>query len=227
MIGIIIQLALSWLIIWLFQKGNLSFLGLTPVAGRALDFFLFFLLTAACCATGFLLRMYFGKEVWGINPALNSRLIFEGLWWNMKSVLFEELIFRGVLFYIIWKKWGAAKAIIISAIAFGMYHWFSHEVIGDARQMAIEFFLSGVMGLLYAYAYVKTNSIITPVAIHFGWNLTQGFIFSSGATGKGVFVLLNQPVVSVSLFIYLLVVFLPMLSALVVNFLVLRKRKFV
>ena len=62
MIGILVQLAISWLIIWFFEKGNLSVLGLFPTRKRLIDFMIFFLLTAICCASDFFLKMYFGKQ---------------------------------------------------------------------------------------------------------------------------------------------------------------------
>jgi len=226
MIGIIVQLTLSWLIVWLFEKGNLSFLGFYPTKRRILDFALFLLITAICCSTGFFSRMYFAKEQWQLNPFLSSSLILEAIWWNTKSVLFEELIFRGVIFYLLIKKIGAIKAIIISAIAFGIYHWFSFEVIGNPTQMVITFATTGIMGLLYAYGYAKTFSLYIPCAIHFGWNLTQGFIFSQGPIGNGIFVQVTpQPTVTVSYFAYFTILFFPMLSALVINFILLKKRK--
>jgi hypothetical protein len=46
MLGIIIQLAASWLIIWLFEKNNLSVLGFRPSGRRLADFFIFFFITA-------------------------------------------------------------------------------------------------------------------------------------------------------------------------------------
>ncbi|MBA2330078.1 MAG: CPBP family intramembrane metalloprotease, partial [Flavisolibacter sp.] len=96
--------------------------------------------------------MYFGKEEWILNPNISSLLILSGVWWNIKSVLFEELIFRGVLLYILIKKAGPAIAIAISSIAFGIYHWFSMEIFGNVIQMIVIFFVTGAMGLLLAYA---------------------------------------------------------------------------
>jgi len=226
MVGIIVQLALSWLIIWLFNKGNLKILGFFPTKRRLLDFGIFFLITAICCASDFFLRMYFAEQQWKLNPDISASLIFTGLWWNIKSVLFEELIFRGVLFYILIKKLGAVKAIMISSIAFGIYHWFSQEAIGNIIQMVILFFTTGIMGLLYAYGYTKTFSLYIPCAIHLGWNLTRSVVFSETVIGDQLLVQVKPvPNVQVSYFIYYLWLFLPMLSALVINFLLLRKRK--
>lgn len=226
MTGLLVQLALSWLIIWLFEKGNLSFLGFRPTRARLCDFALFFAVTAACCASGFLFRMFFAGETWVYNRALSGSAILGALWWHIKSVLFEELIFRGVLFYILIRKLGAAKAILISAAAFGIYHWFSQEVFDQLWPMITTFLITGIMGAVYAWGYARSFSLYIPCAIHLGWNLTQGFIFSQGPAGKGVFVLAEPaPVVQVSYGVYFLIFFFPLLSAWVVNGWLLWKRK--
>jgi len=151
MIGIIVQLALSWLLVWLFEKGNLGFLGFYPTKRRLLDFGFFFIITALCCSSDFFIRMLFIKQEWKLNPAVSANLILTGIWWNIKSVLFEELIFRGVLFYILIKKLGATKAIIISAVGFGIYHWFSQEAFGNIPQMAINMLMD--MQNLFRYIF--------------------------------------------------------------------------
>jgi membrane protease YdiL (CAAX protease family) len=222
MIGILIQLAISYVLVWYFEKGDFSFLGLKPLGKRMAVSALFLALASLCCASGFLLRMYFGREQWGVNPGFSMRLLAEGIWWNLKSVFFEELIFRGALLYILIRRVGALKAVVISAIAFGIYHWFSQEVFGNPAQMLVVFVTTGLMGIVYALAYARTGSILIPAAIHFGWNFTQGFIFSSGPTGNGLFVLVDQPEVQVSWLVYLAIMYLPMVSVIVLNLLFLR-----
>jgi membrane protease YdiL (CAAX protease family) len=226
MLGIIIQLLISWLLIWLFEKGNLSVLGFYPTKKRLLGFALFFIITALCCSSDFFMRMAFAKQQWELNPKLSANLILTGLWWNIKSVLFEELIFRGVLFYILIKKLGATKAIIISAVAFGIYHWFSHEVIGNPVQMIITFLTTGLMGVVYAYGYAKTFSLYIPMAIHLGWNLTSSVVFSSSIIGDQLLVPV-KPVaeVTVGYFIFFCIIYLPMLSALLINFFMLKRMR--
>jgi len=200
-------------------------LGLFPTKQRLKDFALFFMITAICCASGFFMRMYFGER-WAINPVFATKLLMAGLWWNIKSVLYEELIFRGVILYILIRRLGFVKAIIISAVAFGIYHWFSYEVFGNAKQMIMIFIITGTMGLLYAYGYSKTFSLYIPCAIHLGWNFTHGFIFSEGSIGNGVFILVKpERVVTVSYFIYFIVTYFPMLSAILINFFLLKRRK--
>lgn len=188
MVGILVQLAISWLIIWFMEKRNLGVLGLSPTTLRLTDFVLFILLTSLCCLGSFLLKMHFFKEQWAVNPNLNASLVWDGVWWNIKSVLFEELIFRGVLFYIAIKKLGEVKAIILSAIAFGIYHWFSHNVLGNPGMMVIVFLYTGVMGLVWAYAYVKSKSLYIPIAAHLGWGITQQVLFSDGPIGDQILI---------------------------------------
>jgi hypothetical protein len=223
MLGIIIQLAASWLIVWLFQKKGLGVLGFRPTHNRISGFFLFLLLAAACCSAGFLLRMYLGER-WEVNPVFTAKLLAEGLWWNIKSVLFEEFLFRGVILYILIKRVGAIAAIILSAVAFGIYHWFSYGILGNVGQMVIIFLVTGIMGLLLAWAYYKTSSLYVPIAIHLGWNFTNIFIFSNGNIGKGLFVLQQQTPVTVSYFTYFIIVWLPFLVLLGLSYILLRRR---
>ena len=226
MLGIIVQLAISWVIIWLVEKRSLSVLGFFPAKRRLLDFVIFFFITAICCAAGFLLEMYFSKQRWVINPDISADLIFAGTWWNIKSVLYEELIFRGVILYILIKRLGPLKGIIISAIAFGIYHWFSFGIMGNIVPMIVVFLITGIMGLLLAYGYAKTFSLYIPIAIHLGWNLTQNFIFSRGPIGNGIFVPVNSgPFRTDSYFIFFFVTWLPAIVMLTANFLLVKKHK--
>ena len=226
MLGIIVQLALSWLIIWLVEKKDLGVLGFYPTKKRLIDFCIFFLITAACSSSDFIMRMIFAEQRWVLNPNLSFRLILEGVWWNLKSVLFEELIFRGVLLYILIKRIGMWWGIIISSVAFGIYHWFSHETFGEPVPMLITFITTGLMGLIYAYGYAKTFSLYVPIAIHLGWNLVRSVIFSETVIGDQLLVQVKPvPQVQVSYFIYYLVVFFPLLSALIINYLLLKKKR--
>lgn len=226
MLGIIVQLILSWVIVWFAEKKDLSVLGFRPTKKRVADLFLFFFVSAAICAGGFLMKMIWGGQEWKLNPDASFRFILSGTWWNISSVLFEELIFRGVLLYILIKRLGASKAIIISAIAFGIYHWFSFGVIGNPVQMLVVFIITGIMGLVLAYGYAKTFSLYIPVGIHLGWNLTQIFIFSGGPTGDGLFVPTRPGGFRTdSYLLFFVVTFMPLLLVLALNYFLIRKHR--
>jgi uncharacterized protein len=226
MIGIIVQLIISWGLVWLYERNNLKVLGLAVSKQRLKDFFLFLLVTSACCASGFLFQIYFGGAHWELNPKLSIGLIAEGALWNIKSVLFEELIFRGAIFYILIQKLGIWKAILISSAAFGIYHWFSYGIIGNIPQMIFVFFLTGIMGIVYAFGYARTMSLYIPVAIHFGWNFTHGFVFSEGSIGTGILKQTNNDSFRTGSYLVAFIVFiLPMMSVMLINFYLIKRKR--
>jgi membrane protease YdiL (CAAX protease family) len=168
--------------------------------------------------------MYFGNQQWQLNPQLSLKLVSNGIWWNIKSVLFEELIFRGAKLYLLFNKIGATKGILLSAAGFGIYHWFSLAVFGNPMAMVMIFIITGTMGLLLAYGFRKSLSMYTPIGIHLGWNLTQIFVFSQGPIGKGNFIPTNAEVFRTdSYLIFFVVTFLPIVLALVFNYWIIRK----
>jgi len=226
MLQLIGLFAISWLIVWLFDKHNLSVLGLMPTKERLKLCFYLFVVTAICCSTAFVLKMYFAKEQYTISPKLTTSVIFSELWNNIRGVLTEELLCRGVVLYILMKKLGSKWAIIISSIIFGLLHWLNNGVFGNAIQMSIVFLFTFFMGLLLAFSYVKTFSILTPFAIHLGWNLTQNFIFPDKPEGNHVFILAAQPpIVTVSYFVFFVLLLFPKVSAIGLDYLIIKRQK--
>ena len=226
MLQIIGLLAISWLIVWLFQRSNLSVLGLTPTRETLKLALILFIVTAVFCSTTYLMKMYFAKEQYTLNPMLTTNLIFSGIWETLRSVLTEELICRGVLFYILIKKLGTKWAIIITSVVFGILHWLNNGIFGNIIQMSITFAFTFGMGLLLAYSYAKTFSILIPTAIHFGWNLTQNFIFPDRPEGNHIFILAGTPpIVTVSYLIFFLLLLFPKVSAIGLDYLIMKKQK--
>lgn len=122
-----------------------------------------------------------------LNPDFTVITFVSSSFWMLKSVLGEELLFRGALLYIAIKKLGLKKGCILSSVCFGIYHWFSYGIVGDFSQMIYIFILTGIGGLLFAYSFALTKSIYLPVGLHLGWNLVNVVIFSGGPLGKQMF----------------------------------------
>jgi len=218
--------AISWLLVWLFDKSSLTVLGLMPTKSRLILVATLFCVTTVCGSTAFLLKIYFAKEQYTINPNLTTTLALTEIWENIRSVLTEELLCRGVGLYILIKKLGNKWAIIISSVIFGLLHWLNIGVFGNVIQMGIVFAFTFGMGLLLAYSYAKTFSILIPFAIHLGWNLTQNFIFPGRPEGNHFFILAAPPpIVILSYFVFFIMLLFPKISAIGFDYLIVKRQK--
>ena len=93
-----------------------------------------------------------------------------------------------ITLYILIQKIGSKRSILISAIAFGIYHWFTLGVLGNILAMILVFIGTGIMGYAWAWAFSKTKSIMLPFGLHLGWNFLNNSIFSKGPLGNGVLI---------------------------------------
>ena len=224
MLQLIGLLAISWSLIWLFEKGNLSVLGLTPTKDRLKYITILFIVSAILSSTAFLLRMYFAKEEYILTQSLTTKSILLETWYQFRTVLTEELLCRGALLYILIKKIGQTKAVILSSVVFAILHWINAGVWGNFTQMMIVFTFTFLMGLLLAYSYARTFSLLIPFAIHFGWNLTQNYIFPDMLTGNHIFTLeAPSPTVTISYLAFFTMLLLPKISVLSIDYLIVKR----
>jgi len=209
MLGILVELLISWLLLWLIFKANPTVLGFRPLKSRTLELVVGMLCASAICAIYHLSAKYFAGNSWGVNPRFTTASLLKSTFWTLKSVLFETLIFQGALLYIAIRKVGIGKACGLSAICFGVYHWFSYGAFGNPVLMAFIFCMTAINGLLYAFAFAKTRSLYLPVGLHFGWNLCNIVIFSNGPLGQQLLVQANANKLqgALSLIIFLFQVF--------------------
>lgn len=96
------------------------------------------------------------------------------------TAVFEEVLFRGIVFRIVEERLGSWIALVISALIFGFLHLMNDgSRFWDGLAVAIE------AGLLLGAAYMLTRSLWFPIAIHYAWNFTQGSIFGASVSGNG------------------------------------------
>jgi len=88
------------------------------------------------------------KTVSGVIIGVISLAIF--------PAIFEELVFRGVLFQGFIKKFDYKKAIVFSALLFALMHT-------SIQQTTYQF----IIGLMLAYAFYITGSLLAPIILHF------------------------------------------------------------
>lgn len=180
MYGLIVEIIVSWLLLWIFFQESLLVLGIAPTLGRLSNLFFGILIAAVCCTLYYLSFVFFTTNKWTLNPAFTGQKLLASSWWTIQSVLFEELIFRGALLYLLIKKLGVRTACIISAICFGVYHWFTFGALGNPMQMVFIFILTGIWGAMFAMAFAKTKSLYLPIGLHLGWNFISTVVFSQG-----------------------------------------------
>lgn len=219
MLGNIILLLVSLLIL---RKTKLpdDGLGLRPGKGRLLDFIVGIGLAVFCAGSYFLLTAHYAGSQISLNNEFGLEALFAGIWYVFNSVLFEELLFRGVVLLFLIRILGASRACLLSAAIFGVYHWFSYGVLGQPVPMAYVFLVTAAGGWVFAYAFASTRSLYMPVGLHLGWNIIAILIFSQGPlgdqllkVGEGVTI---GTITSLKLFLYQLCA-LPLITILVVR----------
>lgn len=129
-------------------------------------------LYTTCVLILMLLGIY---RIEGFNPAL---FMLTALPMAISSSIFEELLFRGVLFRITEEALGSWFALAISSLLFGFMHLLNPQ---GTLQGAI--FITIEAGVLLAAAYMVTRRLWMSIGFHFSWNYTQEGIFSGIVSG--------------------------------------------
>jgi len=197
MLGAIVAVLLSWGLLYWLTGESINALGLTPNKQRLKALILGLLFMAGMAVINFLWQAHFKEISYTLNPDYGVMKFLGGSLWVFNAVLFEELVFRGCLLYLLIRYLGTVKACLLSAIAFGIYHWFSYELFGSRLIVMIYVFLiTGAAGWMFAYAFAKTRSLWAPVGLHLGWNLITALVFSSGPIGNHLLIQQGQAVES-------------------------------
>lgn len=178
MIGILVELVLSYLILKYFSGEKLSVLGLKLTGVRLMLLTLGFLWPVIYyCIFEFSVAALVHNP-FKLNPGYSWSAFWIAFGYVLRAVVFEELIFRGAIFYMLIKKLGDQKAILISSVAFGIYHWFSWNAFGNPAQMAIIFLTTASGGYIFALAFAKSRTMYLPTALHLGANFATMILFS-------------------------------------------------
>jgi membrane protease YdiL (CAAX protease family) len=180
---VLVLVVFSWLSIRLLEKRNIFASWLTPANLRLKEFTFGFLLMGALYLLSQLFFTYMSNVSWAVSEEITVSKFLSSSLADVNSVLIEELVFRGVIFYGLITYVSQRVGLIISVIAFGIMHWFSYGVLGNVLGMVLVFITTGLMGYVFARAYIKTKSIVLPVGLHLGWNWVNGSIFSNGLSG--------------------------------------------
>ncbi len=88
--------------------------------------------------------------------------------------IFEEAVFRGIVLTVFLGRYSDRKAIIFSALGFGLIHLLNlasgRELVWVMGQVVWAF----ILGLFYGYVFVKTRSLLPPMIVHYLGNVFIG-----------------------------------------------------
>lgn len=193
MIGILVALAASWLLLKFVAREPITVLGIVPNPHRLKEFLVGFGFMALVAVINFMAQAYFKQTSYSLNPDYGVMQFLGAFGWVLRAVVFEELVFRGALLYLLIRFIGPIWGCLLSAAAFGVYHWFSYGLIGGRLIVLIYVFLvTGAGGWMFAYAFAKTKSLFAPIGLHLGWNFVTAIVFSSAPVAIGQQLLLPQ-----------------------------------
>jgi len=130
------------------------------------------LLYTACVSILIVLGVY---RIDGLNPWY---FVIPAVAMALSSGVFEELVFRGVLFRSVEDVFGSWISLAVSSAVFGLLHLFN-----PAATLVGAIFISIEAGLLLAAAYMLTRRLWLSIGFHISWNYTQSAIFSGIVSG--------------------------------------------
>ncbi|KAF0227668.1 MAG: abortive infection [Beijerinckiaceae bacterium] len=124
-----------------------------------------------------LVLMAFGMyRIEGLNP---WTFVIPAVAMALSSGMFEELIFRGLLFRSVEDLFGSWISLVVSSLVFGLVH-----LANPAGTLTGAIFISVEAGVLLAAAYMLTRRLWLSIGFHMAWNYTQSAIFSGIVSGS-------------------------------------------
>ncbi|MGS2727850.1 CPBP family intramembrane glutamic endopeptidase [Psychroserpens sp. BH13MA-6] len=197
MLGLLLIIVVSWALLYLIEKQNITVLGMVPTVSHMVQFTvgLVFIMMIS------LMTIYLESMVldidWVLQSKISCRVIFEAIIYHFKSALTEDLVFRGAILYILIKRLGAPWALLVSALCFGIYHVFSYGMIGS-RVIPIVYVIvvTGFAGYVWAYTFYKTSSIMMALGFHLGVNLINTCFFQNQPYGELIFTEISRTPIS-------------------------------
>lgn len=103
-----------------------------------------------------------------VPPTVPGISVFDAFVNISKIVLFEEFLFRTLLFGALFNRLGLGPALLLSSVIFGLAH-----LIQFPWPMVV---MAGWAGAVFAFQYAKTRRLSTPVLTHALVIIVQFFV---------------------------------------------------
>jgi len=92
------------------------------------------------------------------------------------TVVFEEVLFRGVLMALALRRWPVGVAVVVTAACFGLWHVVPAVEGAGSGLLAVSGATLGIgavttaAGLLFAWLRLRANSLLAPILAHVATN---------------------------------------------------------
>ena len=121
---------------------------------------------------------YGGYSVLSINPI---SYVLPGFAIALASAIFEEILFRGIIFRLTEEKLGSTMALVVSALIFGLLHLQNkNSSFLSAMSIAVQ------AGVLLGASYIYSKNLWLPIFLHFAWNFAEAGIYGAVISGNTI-----------------------------------------
>ncbi|MHA1995057.1 MAG: CPBP family intramembrane glutamic endopeptidase [Candidatus Hodarchaeales archaeon] len=108
--------------------------------------------------------------------------------------IWEEVVFRGIIFTFLVAKCSVRKAILFDALLFSFFHIFNYILLDqDLLSVLLQSIAAIPVGISLAYLVLSRDSILPAIMVHYSIDVTlfiSGFIFDlSNDTSASIFAL--------------------------------------
>ena len=160
---------------------SLNALGI-PLRSWPRDLIIGFGIGAGLFVTVFTLLWLSGNYALDTHPGTGAfGVLAGGLLLYLATAIFEEVLFRGILFHLIEEGAGSWVALIVTSLFFGLAHLANpNATIVSALAIALE------AGLLLGALYMLTRNLWVVIGLHWAWNFFEGVFFGTPVSGVGV-----------------------------------------
>ncbi len=152
---------------------------ISPVVKKKSKFFMNIILALSCVAIYYSSALIFGNILgdYVFDPSVvfgPPRIVSGGiiLGWSIFFIMlipgiWEEWGFRGVLIPLNSKKYSKLTVLIISSVAFGVYHLVNILFGQDWVYTLFQALFATAFGFLFGYVFIKTNSLLPSIIMHY------------------------------------------------------------
>ena len=174
---------ISCIMVWRWlDKKKIREMGLTSIKSNSKEFLVGLVAGAITISIVSIGIICFGNVEF-VNP-VNKPNISLSLFYGLIAFAFvgfgEEILSRGYIMSVLKQTRSKWVVLVGPALIFAMLHLANN---GISILAFINLFL---VGLLFAYMFMKSKNIWMPIGYHITWNYFQGYIWGFGVSGNDV-----------------------------------------